>query len=45
MAALAAVAVLGLEVLRAPFLIWLVIGYLALLAVDTLFTVRLSRSS
>ena len=42
-AGLATVCVMALGVPRAPFLIWLVIAYLALLAVDTIFSIRGSR--
>lgn len=42
-AVLGAVCVLALGVARGPFLIWLVVAYLALLAVDTGFSIRASK--
>ena len=42
-AALAAACLLSLGLAQTPFLVWLVIGYLALLAVDTAFAVRFFR--
>ncbi len=41
---LAAVFLLGIGVAQGPFLLWLVVSYLALLAVDTFFTVTVFES-
>ncbi len=43
-AVLAVLFLLRLEVALRPFLVWLVVGYLALLAVDTVWAVRSFRS-